>query len=52
VEIRRANKQLLGKLYADQLYLEKLLENPVINEIPPGEEKIDIVQKRVQVALK
>ena len=46
-EIRQANKQLLGKLYTDQLYLERLLENPVINHISLGEDKVDIVQKRV-----
>ena len=46
-EIRQANKQLLGKLYSDQLYLERLLENPVINDIRPGEEKLVVVQKRV-----
>ena len=46
-EIRQANKQLLGKLYTDQLYLERLLENPVINHVSLGEEKVDIVQKRV-----
>ena len=48
-EIRQANKQLLGKLYSDQLYLERLLENPVITNVRPGEEKLDIVQKRVAV---
>ena len=26
--MRACNKQLLGKLYADQLYLERLLVNP------------------------
>ncbi len=50
-EIRQANKQLLGKLYTDQLYLERLLENPVINHVSLGEEKIDIVQKRVKFGL-
>ena len=28
-EMRACNKQLLGKLYADQLYLERLLVNPL-----------------------
>ena len=27
--MRACNKQLLGKLYADQLYLERLLVNPL-----------------------
>ena len=49
-ELRAANKELLGKLHADQLYLEKLLVNPLLNNSATnreGGDGVDIVQKKV-----
>ena len=48
-ELRAANKQLLGKLHSDQLYLERLLVNPHLNNSSylSGGDGVDIIQKRV-----
>lgn len=48
-ELRMANKQLLGKLHYDQIYLESLLTNPMLNKKYniPGDETVDIVQKKI-----
>ena len=39
-EVRMAEKQLLGKMHADRVYLQKLISHPVLSkhQLVPGEE--------------
>lgn len=42
-----ANKQLLGKLHQDRVYLQGLLENPLLTKKYSGSEQLNIVPKKV-----
>ncbi len=45
-QLQRANKELLGKLYYDQVYLSKLVQNPQILKKRPGV-RVDRTQRKI-----
>ena len=47
-EIRKANKQLLGKLHHDHQYLKSLLENPLLTKKYRESEALNVVPKKVR----
>lgn len=47
VEIRKANKQLLGKLHHDHQYLKSLLENPLLTKKYRESEALNVVPKKI-----
>ena len=40
--IRHANKQLLGELHFDQMYLQRLLSNPMLNKPDNSEKDLEV----------
>ena len=40
--IRYANKQLLGELHSDQVYLQSLLNNPLLNKPDRSEKDVEV----------
>ena len=47
-EIKRANKQLLGKLHHDHLYLKNLMENPLLTKKYNGKH-LNAIPKKVLI---
>ena len=39
---RQANKQLLGELHSDQVYLQNLLTNPLLNKPDNSEKDLEV----------
>ena len=47
IEIRRANKQLLGKMHHDHQYLKSLLENPLLTKEYNSCAALNVIPKKV-----
>ena len=47
-EVRSANKQLLGKLHTDHLYLKSLMQNPLLTKKYRGTEGLNTIPKKVK----